>query len=154
MISLILRPFHDFQHMRENSGRPGRSGDVIRRGCISLPISHAVSHVTKPWPCPLHWRVSRDTHTKMYATASQTASGYITRSTRPSRFLSRTLKNMERPGYEANQWYLDKNIHVHVILRWMSWDYGHVMYFPCRWATKVGKDSSHGTKESFWTYQS
>ena len=36
-----------------------------------------------------------------YTTAYQTASEYITRSTRPSRFFSCTLKNMGRPGYKA-----------------------------------------------------
>ena len=39
---------------------------------------------------------------RRYATVSQTMSDYITRSTRPSRFFSRALKNMGRPGYEAS----------------------------------------------------
>ena len=38
-----------------------------------------------------------------YTTAPQTVSDNITRSTRPSQFISHTLKNMGRPGYEANQ---------------------------------------------------
>ena len=34
---------------------------------------------------------------------SQTASDYITRSTRPSRFSACNIENTGRPGYEANK---------------------------------------------------
>ena len=61
------------------------------------PLAHVVHHVAESMAKLIVWVSGW-----RYATASQTASNYITRSTRSSRFFLHTLKSMHdmgRPGY-------------------------------------------------------
>ena len=73
-------------------------GSAMRPIAYLHQLAQAVGHVEThnhaytpiAWTCG--WR---------YAIMPQTTSNYITRSTRPSRFFSRALKNIRRPEYEA-----------------------------------------------------
>ena len=79
MVDRGIEPCEPHTHVltvsNEKLGRPGRSGDVIGRCCISPPTSYCTVHA-------LNCMASG----QRYATISQTVSDYITRSTRLSQF--------------------------------------------------------------------
>ena len=93
--SLVSRPSHVFQRMREKSGRPGSSGDVIgcslRCGCISPPThpcnGHGLCHMTN---CVGEWAEILCNHCiRLHHQIDQAFPIFL-----------RMLKNMGRPGYE------------------------------------------------------
>ena len=77
--------------LQELNTAEGASGDVIERGlrraCVSPSTRPCSWSHGEPMTLLIAWASGQ-----RYATAPQTASNYITRSTRPSRFFSRTLR--------------------------------------------------------------
>ena len=101
--------FPCFQCTREKSGRPGRSGDVmgchLRCSCVSLsthPHSYSLGEAMTMFIVWVSgWR---------YATAPQTASDYITRSTGPSQYFSHMLKTWESLGTRVYPCHIKPNV--------------------------------------------
>ena len=82
MGSLVPRPSHVFQRYTRKIGKAWSICDVI--------ITYLPPFLPCYMPRPVEWW--------------QVRNDYITKSTRPSRFLCVTLKNMGRPGDEARVW--------------------------------------------------
>ena len=127
--SLVPRPSHFFFFFSvscEKSGRPGRSGDVIRHDfetqlCIS---AHSPSYWTSSL---LQAHDERCGWVDGYMTASQTTSDYITWSTRPSKFSCETLG---KAGYKAR---VKPTLYLCMCVCLGGWGEGmcRYMYFTC-----------------------